>query len=344
MRPYHREISPRLAYNLNEIASYFHQCVPKLFHPIQITYEIFAPVSGSPPENVGMSFSGGIDSFFTLHRHLPDQQLIPIAPLTHAVFIHGFDIRLFQGEFYQLVYDRYQKLFNQLGLELIPARTNAYLFSEFRIDWTYTHGAALAGVAHALGKMFKRFYLAAGLNYQYATAVGTNPITDPLFSSESLEIVHDGATHSRLEKVYQVGNWQPLYDNLRVCTYDTTKIDALNCNKCSKCVLTSIMLELAGYLNNYRILKNHLEFKDYLHWVTDRENSFFAKIISREAFNKKRWDIFFPMQMVLLAQWMKNIFYFPIVHRVPRHILYRIKRRIFRYLSEQDHQASGKAT
>lgn len=332
------EISPHLAYNLQEIASFFHQGVPKLFHPIEIKYESFTSSLLHSLSNVGMAFSGGVDSFFTLYRHLPSHQIIPSARLTHAVFIQGFDIRLFQREFYQQVFERYDQLFKELGLELIPARTNAYKFSEFRLDWSYTHGAALAGLAQAFGSFFKRFYISAGLSYQHAAAIGTNPTTDPLFSTEILEIVHSGATHSRLEKVYEIGNWHYLYNNLRVCVYQNPNQNSLNCNTCGKCVLTSIMLELAGYLKNYRSLKNHLVFKDFVHWISYSENSFFTKIISQEAFKKRRWDIFFPMQFVLLSQWLKRVFYFPLVHRIPRPWLYRIKRKVFRHRSEIDNQ------
>ena len=331
-------ISPRLAYNLTEIMSYYQQCQPKLYKPIQFSYDSLLSEPIQPIGKVGMAFSGGVDSFFTLYKHLPQNQPIKQFQLTHAVFIHGFDIRLFEVENYRRIFQQYQQLFSELGLELIPARTNAYLFSEFRIDWTHTHGAALVGIAQALGGLFRRFYISAGINYAHIAPIGTNPITDPLFSTDTLDIHHTGATHSRYDKIAEIGNWAPLYDNVRVCLHENPANESLNCNHCGKCILTSILLELTGNLKRYTALKNHLSLKDYLAWATAPQNSYFAKIISQKAYRMKRWDIFFPMQLVLLSQWFKATFYFPLIHRIPPKYLYKIKRRVFRYRSEIEHE------
>jgi hypothetical protein len=329
-------ISHRLAYNLLEIESYFHQCQPKYFKPIQLSYESILQQPLNPAGMVGMAFSGGVDSFFTLFKHLPQNQPLQQFRLTHGVFIHGFDIRLFEKNVFDRLYELYKKLFQQLGLELIPARTNAYLFSEFRIDWTYTHGAAIAGIAQALGNLFSHFYISAGLNYLYAAPVGTNPITDPLFSTDSLSIHHTGATHSRMEKISEIGGWPVLFQHLRVCLYEQKNQDELNCKKCGKCVLTSIMLELEGHLRFYEALHNRLGLKDYYYWLTAKQVSFYAKIISRRARDLHRWDIFFPMQIVLFGQWIKRVL-LSILHKLPPEKMYWLKRRIFRQRSDFDH-------
>jgi len=71
------------------------------------------------------------------------------------------------------------------------------------------------------------------------------------------------------------------------------------------------------------------------------QNSFFVEIINKQAYKLKRWDIFFPMQLVILSEWVKATFYFPIVRCIPPKYLYRIKRRVFRARSEIEHQTQA---
>ncbi len=331
------KISPQLAYNLHEIASLFKQWLPSLFQEIELKFDGFLDEHPESEGKVGTAFSGGIDSSYVVWTHLPDNQPIPDARLTHGVFIHGFDIRLFEKEDYQKIYQHYANQFQKLGLELIPARTNAYLFSEFRVNWEYTHGGALAGVAQCLEKLFSRFYIPAAVRYRDLYPTGTNPISDPLFSTERLKIIHSGAKRSRFEKIIEFGNWDFLHDNLRVCMNDYPRHGELNCKRCDKCLRTSAMLSAAGYLSQYKTLKPTLTFADFLQWAWSVYPSFSTRQIEKYAWKKKRWDIAFPIQVVLLSQWLKRILIKPLIHRIPRDILYRWKRRVFLNRSELDH-------
>ena len=66
----------------------------------------------------------------------------------------------------------------------------------------------------------------------------SSPITDHLLSSGEFVVIHDGASHSRTEKVAQVAEWKKGMNNLRVCWQGELK--DRNCGKCEKCVRTKL--------------------------------------------------------------------------------------------------------
>ena len=61
----------------------------------------------------------------------------------------------------------------------------------------------------------------------------SHPITDPLQSSQSFQIIHDGACFLRRDKIRMVASWQKAMQNLHVCWKEE---DDTNCGKCGKCV------------------------------------------------------------------------------------------------------------
>jgi hypothetical protein len=89
------ELSPRLARGLAEYQSVFHFWFPHLFSPIQINAgclsELDLDLAGKETMTL---FSGGVDSAFTLLKHLPDHQPLTGFQVSYALFIHGYDIPL----------------------------------------------------------------------------------------------------------------------------------------------------------------------------------------------------------------------------------------------------------
>ena len=67
---------------------------------------------------------------------------------------------------------------------------------------------------------------------------GSSPITDPLLSSASFKVIHDGAAFDRTDKVAALAQWQADLDGLRVCWQGSTKSE--NCGHCEKCVRTKL--------------------------------------------------------------------------------------------------------
>ncbi len=132
------------------------------------------------------------------------------------------------------------------GVTLVPVRTNLRLMYDDVDFWMhYFHGAALASVGHSLGKRLSRLYIPSSL-LQSPVPWGSHPTLDPNYSSQVLEIRHEGLHLSRLEKVRRVADWSLALRNLRVCTLNPET--SLNCGRCEKCVRTMLELLAVGKL------------------------------------------------------------------------------------------------
>ena len=70
------------------------------------------------------------------------------------------------------------------------------------------------------------------------------PLTDPLLSSESFRIVHDGAGFTRMEKIETIAEWPEAFAGLRVCWAGRQR--DRNCGRCSKCVRTILAIRAVG--------------------------------------------------------------------------------------------------
>ena len=55
-----------------------------------------------------ITFTGGVDSTFTLWSHLPQNQPVPEFRITHAIFLKGFDILPTEEQKYWHLFDRFK--------------------------------------------------------------------------------------------------------------------------------------------------------------------------------------------------------------------------------------------
>ncbi len=222
-------VSPKLLNNLGLLQEIHHCWNPAL----KIT-SISAEMAPVPPVNEGAFsfFSGGVDAMYTfLERH---------AELSHAVFIHGFDF--FAGrEAFRKAVERNAKFIRSLGKTLIPVETNFFSFGyRHNLSRVLTQGSTLASVALLLG--FPRAYIPSSDHYSYLAPLGSHPLTDPLYSNESVAIIHDSADARRIDKIRRIAESEPALAALTVCSEDMN----VNCGQCAKCLRTMIPLELMG--------------------------------------------------------------------------------------------------
>ena len=202
-----------------------------------------AAAGGEPPRGNGVAafFSGGVDSFYTALKHRDD--------ISALVFVHGFDVPLVNAELRSSISSALRTAAADLGKPLIEVETNLRTFSERYAPWSERyHGSALAAVALLLAPMFRRFYIPGSFPYSYLEPWASHPLLDPLWSTASLEIVHDGCEASRLEKVRAIRSSDSALRTLRVCWEDPR--GARNCGHCEKCLRTMVNLELTGGLRD----------------------------------------------------------------------------------------------
>lgn len=188
---------------------------------------------------VGLFFSGGVDSFYTLLKHRDE--------ITDLIFVHGFDIPVEQQELGDRVSCQLGEAAEKFGKRFVRIQTNLRgMLSGFG-DWgRVTHGAALAAVAHLLPDAFGKIYISASYYQDYLTPWGSHPELDPLWSSDILSIEHDGCEARRFDKIQRISHDAVVMNFLRVCWKN--KRGAYNCCQCEKCLRTMLDLQAVGVL------------------------------------------------------------------------------------------------
>lgn len=245
-------ISPKLAYNLDEYQFVLHFRLPEAVRPVEITYEQLGPAKGEPV-GVGTTFSAGVDSLFTLWEHLPSRQSIPDFQISHVVFIMGFDIRFQERSRYLQYLNHYRPALDEIGIELLPVETNLVSLIIPRMKYAHFYGPILAGCAHLFGGLLKRFIIPSSRDYHQIAEFtsSSDPLSDPLLSSNTLDILHHGATHQRAAKIEAISDWKFAQENLRVC-FNKVKDRLLpNCSRCEKCTRTMIPLYTLGKMDAF---------------------------------------------------------------------------------------------
>ena len=222
-------VSPKLLGNTALLQEVHHA-----WNPLLKMIPIRAKTAPAVPINNGAFsfFSGGVDSMFTFLKRQNE--------ISHVVFIHGFDFML-DPEPVQRAVSRNASFVNGFGKILMLVETNYFRFSyHHNLSRTLTQGSALGSVALLLG--FPRVYVPTSLSYNEIIPSGSHPVTDPLWSNECVQIIHDSAEARRVDKVRRVADNESVLANLRVCFEDMN----VNCGKCAKCLRTMISLELVG--------------------------------------------------------------------------------------------------
>jgi len=190
---------------------------------------------------VGMFFTAGLDSFYTLLKHQHE--------VTDLIYVHGLggqpESPAMEPRKSAMVHQAAQ----MLGKNVIEVETGIRPFlTDHGLSWLHIALApALIALGHTLHTQFKRIYLAATHYYAELHPYGTSPMTDPLWSTEALEIIHDGCEASRIDKARLLVTSEAAMRSLRVC--DQVSPNAPNCGRCEKCLRTMMQLLLAGGLD-----------------------------------------------------------------------------------------------
>lgn len=204
---------------------------------IDSTYEATVPL---PQKRVGAFFTGGVDSFYTFLKHQEE--------ITDLIFVHGLDIQLEDTLLREKTSDMIHKVATEYGKNVIEIETNIRELLNFYVDWgKLGHGPALAAIGHLLSPTFYRIYIPSSYTYSNLFPWGSHPILDPLWSSDSLEFIHDGCEATRVNKVALIAKHEIALHSLRVCWTNPDSI--YNCGKCEKCIRTMINLKINNALD-----------------------------------------------------------------------------------------------
>jgi hypothetical protein len=214
-------------------------------------------VSREKGTGVGLFFSGGVDSWFSL---LKNESLEEGSRPTDLVVVRGFDLGLAPDTdtAFDLALTATRRAAAARGMNVISVETNLREFSESLAPWTLYHGGALASVALALGNGLAKCIIGSSDYYQWLAPWGSHPLLDPLWSSDSTEIIHDGCEVTRSEKLQRVAHDDLALATLRVCW---ERGDLYNCGECEKCLRTMVVLSHLGVLERSAAFTRPLRVK-----------------------------------------------------------------------------------
>ncbi|GAA5179642.1 hypothetical protein GCM10025771_22140 [Niveibacterium umoris] len=236
-------VDPALLENIKGLQMQWRQ-----WHPELQTVNVQAPKATLRPDSAkrtAVFFSGGVDSWFTTMRHAPDQYPDAIGTVDDLIFVHGFDIPLAHGHEFLKMKALLERAARSISRDLIVVRTNLRRpGSPWAKAWgRLCHGAALASIGMLLEHRFGKILIGSSYSYGALFPWGSHPLTDPLFSTSSLDVKHDAAMYDRVEKTAFIANHDVALEHLHVC-YANGSAD--NCGVCAKCIRTMATLQLTG--------------------------------------------------------------------------------------------------
>jgi len=332
-------VSSRLVFGLRDYQQILHTWWPKHFSVIDVKYsETFDGANRQRPKAVGATFSGGVDSFFTLHRHRGSNEVLPEYRLTHCLMIDGFDndVDLGHTGLFKALCDVYEPMLSDQGIQLVVVQTNIQKFrlaAMARSNLHFTFVLPLVSAAMVLGDLFARFYIPASYQYRNLTPDGSHPMLDHLLSTDTMQIIHDGATASRVEKTIAIAGWPDTHSRLRVCfqgaRYDPQRKIFKNCGTCEKCVRTMIPLKAAGLLSNFSTFPVHLAVKNIqrIRFLSTSSRSFAIENL-RFARHARRWDMVTVLSYVIVRGKLLEIIWRPLSLMLPERFKSWVKNRM----------------
>jgi hypothetical protein len=240
----HGDVSPSLLSGVDEFQAAWSIWRPWKYRKVEISADREVETGSEGTREQAISgFSGGVDSSFTAYRHVRGVGLRRSMPLRAGVMVHGFDIPLNEPEVFKRAQAKAARQIGNLGLALIPVTTN---YRTLDVEWTDAFGSAVASVLMLFQKTFGTGLIAQGVPYHcyHHIVEGSNPLTDPLLSSDSFRVIPDGAAFQRMDKIEVLSGWAEGLESLRVCWQGQEK--DRNCCRCEKCIRNILTFRALG--------------------------------------------------------------------------------------------------
>ena len=214
-------------------------------HLVNHTYE--------PSKQSAVFFSGGVDAFTTLFRHLDENPIM--------ITLRGADVKLTDDEGWKVVSNHVLDTAQIFQLpQPLFVTTNFRTFIHEGIlneivvqtgdGWWhgYQHGIGIIGHAAPLAytKQLKLVYIASSYTWEFPVIVASDPVIDSHLQLAQTSVRHDGYFMGRMAKEEYIVKTRNRLDksvNLRVCWIST---GGQNCCECEKCIRTIFGIVASG--------------------------------------------------------------------------------------------------
>jgi hypothetical protein len=235
--------------NVDRVMQVWHSWYRKLV-PVRIEAQV-AQTRRENPQRTAAYFSGGVDSFFTVLREENRHEAGPA--IDDLLYVDGFYLYLQDPAARLRVRDRLAAAADTLGKRFIDVGTNLRDTRWAEARWArLSFGSGLAAAGLCLADRYRSLLIASSNDTDHLQPWGSHPETDPLHSTGTTKVFHDGVEFTRLEKISVVAESEAARRSLYVCGRLS---DSENCGRCEKCVVTMTALELyagLGSLETFR--------------------------------------------------------------------------------------------
>jgi hypothetical protein len=241
-------VSPRLLGRLDRIQDIVRGFTGRTLERVPVDATPADPSTGEATgAGTGSFHSCGVDSLYTAVRHREE--------LSHLVFMQGFGPYEIDSPRGVARREHARALAREWDKEIVEFELDVHDVAVQYAPWHLAHGLVLASVGLTLQGALRRLYVPAGQEYRDLFPLLTHPLLDPLWSTESLEVVHDGCEATRFDKVKVLDGDATALDHLAVCNKPWAVV---NCGGCEKCLRTMANLHLAGALERTATLPDTL--------------------------------------------------------------------------------------
>lgn len=212
-----------------------------------------------PTQQSAVLFSGGVDAFTTLFRHLDENPIM--------ITLRGADVKLSDTKGWDVVDRHVEATAETFGLpqpEFVTTNFRMFinegalgeLVTKSGDGWWhgYQHGIGIISHAAPISyvKKLNKVYIASSLTFDVFKVIASDPVIDSHLVFASSEVRHDGYYMNRMEKVQFIKETcERLNKNvyLRVCWISE---GGHNCCECEKCIRTIFcILSVGGNLQQY---------------------------------------------------------------------------------------------
>lgn len=317
-------VSAQLLHGMQEWVRILSHWEPKLFSPIQIHVGGVLRAEPNPQAGIVLPFSGGVDSLYTLHAHLPPQEMQTENQVKHALFVHGFDVPLNMPQEYDGWAQRFENELAPLNVPLIRCATNAQAFTTGMLSWGFAHGAILASFGLLLEPICRQLVISSTDSLSVSHVPwGSSPLLDYWLSSEAVSICNFGCSAERLEKIEKIAHWQPAVRLLRVCIDPRRRQPGKNCSRCEKCLRTGIILHLLGVEGDFQTFEQSFLLTRMLGWFSSYW--LYLRDLFRLIGQRRQY------QYLPLAVWCSCLYYARtiVTALTPRAVFHWLKNKIY---------------
>lgn len=294
-------LSPQLAAGMREYQQLQCELSPRAYSPIEINADTYLPTPPARGLNAS-ALSGGVDSTYTLWSHIAQNEPDPATAVSFAMFVHGLDIGLHDTESYGKCKEGFRRAYGGWNIQLLTPQTNVRGFSSGD-NWWWENEVALAGLGQLYGKGLARLYIATSSYTALKKNGAANPLMDELLSTESTQIVGDGADKTKYGRVQTIARVPATHGALRVCNINHDGL--VNCCQCDKCLSTMTALELCGVLPDYTTFplpldRNRIRFGRASYLLINNHKSFL-----KGALAQGRYDLAFDIAFKLFWNYFR---------------------------------------